>query len=409
MSDEPRTFHAQLDLLRTQLQERGHLGLLVFDASTLEELEREYGAEAGNDMRQRLFAVLDEQRGKDFRGTDVLALDQPRGLVFLLFLAPRRRQGQPVTPVELRAARSRLSSTLAPALARAAFPYRKTAPAVETGAALALHNPLVHAGRVVERALREALASAAHLRQVEHFARRERLQDLLLRERVVTAYQPIVQLADRSALGFEALTRGARGGGFESAETLFSAAAEHGYVLELDRLCRRKALLNSGRIPSSARLFVNALPASIRDPQFRGRPLIEFLERAQVAPRRMVIEITEKLVIDNYSLFREAMSYYTDLGMCFAIDDVGSGYSGLELIARLKPHFLKIDMSLVRDVHVSTANREMVKAILSLGAGIGATVIAEGIQNEDELRAIQAMGVPYGQGFHLARPEAGPE
>ena len=114
-------------------------------------------------------------------------------------------------------------------------------------------------------------------------------------------------------------------------------------------------------------------------------------------------------MIENYSLFREAMSYYTDLGMCFAVDDVGAGYSGLEAIARLKPHFLKIDMSLVRDVHVSTVNREMVKAILSLGEGIGATVIAEGIQSDDEARVLQAMGIAYGQGFHLARPEAGPE
>jgi EAL domain-containing protein (putative c-di-GMP-specific phosphodiesterase class I) len=401
-------YHDHLDSLAARLAEQGGLGLLAFDASALREIEHEYGLEAGTEVRQRLLAVFEEQRGKDFRAEDVVALDQPFGLVFLLFLAPRRRQSQVVTPVELKAARSRLASALAPALGRAAFPYRKSAD-VETGAALALHNPLLHVGRVLERALREALESAAEWRQASVSARRERLQDLLLRERVVTAYQPIQRLADRSVLGYEALTRGARGTGLDNAELLFGAAAENGYVVELDRLCRRKALLNSGRIPSSARLFVNTLPATIRDPQFRGRALIDFLGRAQVAPGRIVIEITEKLVIENYSLFREAMSYYTDLGMCFAVDDVGTGYSGLEAIARLKPHFLKVDMSLVRDVHVSTVNREMVKAILSLGHGIGATVIAEGIQSDDEVRALQAMGVAYGQGFHLARPDAAPE
>ena len=88
---------------------------------------------------------------------------------------------------------------------------------------------------------------------------------------------------------------------------------------------------------------------------------------------------------------------------------MGAGYSGLESIARLKPAFLKIDMILVRDVHASLVNREMVKAIVSMGEGIGSTVIAEGIQTEEEADALVKMGVRYGQGYYLARPDPGPE
>jgi EAL domain-containing protein (putative c-di-GMP-specific phosphodiesterase class I) len=84
--------------------------------------------------------------------------------------------------------------------------------------------------------------------------------------------------------------------------------------------------------------------------------------------------------------------------MSFAVDDVGAGYSGLESIARLKPAFLKIDMTLVRDVHSSLVNREMVKAIISRGEGI-----AEGIQTEEECSALIKMGVRYGQ-RQLPRP-----
>ena len=94
--------------------------------------------------------------------------------------------------------------------------------------------------------------------------------------------------------------------------------------------------------------------------------------------------------------------------MSFAVDDVGAGYSGLESIARLKPQFLKIDTGLVRDVHVSLVNREMVKAIIAMGEGIGSTVIAEGIQTDDEANALHKMGVDWGQGYLLARPDAGP-
>jgi EAL domain-containing protein (putative c-di-GMP-specific phosphodiesterase class I) len=375
----------------------------------MSQVEGEYGAQAYDEVRQRVFKLLAEQRGKDYRSDDVLTLDAPRGMRFLLFLDRKRRKGLPFTVADLRTIRVRLLSALAPNIGRAAFPYLKTSPRVEVGHSLAVQNPLVHPERILRRALQDALEHAAHERQAERLLVRERLQDLIVRARVLTAYQPILLIKDRTVLGFEALSRGARGTGLENADDLFAAATQHGLMVELDRLCRQRALLSSGRIPSNARIFVNTLPTTIRDPQFRGKPLIDFLDKAQVSPERLVIEITEHLVIENYNLFREVMAYFTDLGMSFAVDDVGAGYSGLESIARLKPDFLKIDTALVRDVHESRVNREMVKAIIAMGRGIGATVIAEGIQTEDESRALLAMGIDYGQGFYLARPESGPE
>ena len=91
--------------------------------------------------------------------------------------------------------------------------------------------------------------------------------------------------------------------------------------------------------------------------------------------------------------------------MALAVDDVGSGYSGLETIGKLKPSYLKIDASLVHDVHTSKVNREMLKAIIVLGRGIGAKVIAEGIQRVEELKELQRLGISYGQGFFLGRPQ----
>jgi len=409
VSEPVPTYHERLAELASQLATRGSLGLILIDASPLAAVENEYGSAAYEEVRQRVFKVLAEQRGKDYRAEDLLVLDEPRGLRFMLFLEPKRRKSLPFTSTDLRAIRLRLGRSLGPSISRAAFPYLKTAPRVEVGQGLALHNPLVQTQRIIHRLLDDARDSADLERRAELLQMRERLQDVIIRERVVTAYQPIVLIKNRTILGYEALSRGARGTGLETADDLFGAATDHQLLVELDRLCRRRALLSSARVPSSARIFVNTLPGTIRDPQFRGKPLIDFLDKTQVSPDRIVIEITEKLIIENYSLFREAMAYFTDLGMSFAVDDVGAGYSGLESIARLKPHFLKIDTNLVRDVHESLVNREMVKAILSLGSGIGATVIAEGIQDADEASALLAMGVDYGQGYYLARPEAGPE
>ncbi len=411
MSDPVPTYHERLPDVERELIERGSIGLLVLDTTSLGAIEDQYGAEAYDEVCQRVFKLLEEQKGKDYRANDILTLDRPRGLRFILFLERKRRRSVPFLIADLRAARSRFLASLVPQLARAAFPYLKTPPRLEVGYGLAIYNPLLHTERIIRRAYDEAMELAAYQRKSDDLMLLERLQDILLRERVVTAYQPIFHFKQKEGtiMGFEALSRGPRGSGLEGADALFGAATEHNLLVELDRLCRRRALLSSGRIPSNAKIFVNTLPATIRDPQFRGRALIDFLDKAQVAPDRIVIEITEHLVIENYALFRGTMDYFTDLGMSFAVDDVGAGYSGLESIAKLKPAFLKVDMTLVRDVHVNKVNQAMVKAIVSLGHGIGATVIAEGIQSEEESQFLKGMGVDFGQGHFLARPDPGPE
>ena len=401
-------YHDRIADLAKEIAEHKSQGIVVLDASSLEDIEDEYGVDAYGEVRQRLLTILQEQRGKDYRTDDVITLDKPRGLRFVVFLDRKRRRSLPTTMGDLRIVRSRMMVSMPPALARAAFPFIKGVPRFDVGYAMAVHNPLLHAERIVRRAVRDATALAAHHRQAEDLQVLERLLDIILRERVITAYQPILALKERTVLGFEALSRGPRASGLEGADALFGAADRHHLHIELDRLCRRRALLSSARIPSTAKIFVNTLPATIRDPEFRGRALIDFLDKAQVSPDRIVLEITEKLVIENYHLFREAMAYFTDLGMSFAVDDVGAGYSGLESIARLKPQFLKIDTGLVRDVHSSLVNREMVKAIIAMGEGIGSTVIAEGIQTDDEANALHKMGIDWGQGYLLARPDAGP-
>lgn len=410
MPEPVAPYHERLPDLERELAERGSLGVLVLDASVLASIEDEYGAPAYEEVRQRVFRILEESRGKDYRNGDIVCLDRPRGLRFLFLLDRKRRRSVAVSVADIRSARARLVSSLVPNLGRAAFPYIKDPPpTLDVGHGLAVYNPLLHTERVIERAVEEALAQAAHLRRAEELGVLERLQDVLLRERVVTSYQPILRMQEGTIMGFEALSRGARASGFDSADSLFKAAEGNGLKVELDRLCRKRALLSSARIPSNAKIFVNTLPATMRDPQFRDKALIDFLDKAQVDPHRIVIEITEQEVIENYGIFRDTMNYFTDLGMSFAVDDVGAGYSGLDTIAQLRPGYLKIDMKLVRDVHISQMNRQMVKALIALGHGINASVIAEGIQKEEEAQTLRALGVDFGQGFHLARPDAGQE
>jgi len=404
-NDELPTYHERLAELASRIDECGSLGVMVVDASELEVIEHEYGHGIHQELRDRVVSLLREHQGRDYRQGDFWALDRPNGLRLLLFLERKRRKNVPFSHSDFKSLRARLLATIVPSMVRASRPFLKMTPRIDVSHGLALANPLVHPARIIDRVLDDASEMARYLRTADELASKERLQDLIVRDRIMTAFQPILLLRDRTVLGFEALSRGARGSGLESADALFGTAERHGLLIELDRLCRARALLSAGRLPTNARVFVNTLPATIRDPTFRGKPLIDFLDRAQVSPDRIVIEITERLVIENYAMFRDAMSDFTALGMSFAVDDVGAGYSGLELIARLHPHFLKIDMALVRNVHTSVVNQAMVKAIVTMSRAIGATVIAEGIHSQDELAMLDQLGVDFGQGFFLARPD----
>ena len=181
--------------------------------------------------------------------------------------------------------------------------------------------------------------------------------------------------------------------------------AEEGKLsFELDRLCRRKALRNAKGFPSETKLFVNVLPTSIYDPALQGDSLLRLLEEAGLEPHQLVLELTESYVIENYTLFGDAVNQLTELGISIGIDDIGAGYSGLERIAWLNPKYLKFDIGLIRHLDTSFVRREMVRALKALADKMGSTIIAEGIERREELETLLELGITYGQGFLLGRP-----
>jgi EAL domain-containing protein (putative c-di-GMP-specific phosphodiesterase class I) len=404
MADAIRTYHEHLPILTEELIRNGSLSLLLLDISPFSIIEEQYGLHTYALVRQQIFSLLIEQSGKDYRKEDIMALEEPGGLRILFFLSPRRLSGGSQHK-SLESLRTRLMNVLVPRLLRTSLPYLKIPPRISIGFAVGIHNPLMDPRHIILRTIREALERAAWEYRTAEMENLQKLKELILNEDILTLYQPIVDLRNERPIGYEALSRGNAGSAFQSADELFDSAIRHHLLVELDRICRTRGLRFSQKLPQTAKVFINTLPATIRDPEFQGKSLIRSLEQSHITPDRIVIEITEKLVIDNLSLFQDAMSYFTDLGMSFAVDDVGSGYSGLETIAKLKPSYLKLDMALVSGVHASTINRDILKGICSVGRNIGARVIAEGIETPEELKALKAIGIEYGQGYLLGRPE----
>jgi EAL domain-containing protein (putative c-di-GMP-specific phosphodiesterase class I) len=127
------------------------------------------------------------------------------------------------------------------------------------------------------------------------------------------------------------------------------------------------------------------------------------LEDLRLRPNDVVFEISERESIHNFDIFREARDYYAGLGFKIALDDTGVAYGSLEAVMELSPDFIKVDQSLVRGIDTDPPRQELLRALNSVAGKIKAEIIAEGIETSEELATIQALGIPYGQGYLFGR------
>jgi EAL domain-containing protein (putative c-di-GMP-specific phosphodiesterase class I) len=233
---------------------------------------------------------------------------------------------------------------------------------------------------------------------------KELLQQIILNQGIHTVFQPIYHVTSGSIMGYEALSRGPTGTLFESPLTLFSTAAEVGLSFELDRACRLKAIASSKLLPDGSKIFINTLPNTMADPDLAGDRLLSILRDTGKTPQNFVLEINERVEIENFDAFRATIQPYLDLGMSIAIDDTGTGYSSLEAIVELKPRYLKFDLSIVRGIHQSPIKQEMLKMLCDLATKTASIVIVEGVEHPEEAGMVEQMNIPYAQGYYYARP-----
>jgi EAL domain-containing protein (putative c-di-GMP-specific phosphodiesterase class I) len=396
------TFREVQGEISANLREHGYQAAVLVDLSALAQIERSFGGAAFRSLREQVDPLLEEMRER-FRQEDLVTRDEREGDRFLLFLS-RPRQGETVFRFEdLRKLVDRIEEFLTPRVGRLTLPYLRERPVLGVGYGLVLWSPLESPERQVLRLIDDAAVCAEARARLRERDERERLLEIVQNCEIWTAFQPIVTIEDGRTLAYEGLSRGPRGTDLESPARLFGRAARYGITEDLERVCRRKLFAEWQVLGRSGRLFVNTVPATVRDTSFTGRGVLDYLGPG-LSPSNVTLEITEKQVIENHTLYREAMHAFTDLGFTFAIDDVGAGYSGLETVAVLKPAYLKIDIALVRDLHLKNVSRQVVKAILEMGEAIGATIIAEGIEVKEEADALLDLGVGLGQGYYFARP-----
>ena len=228
----------------------------------------------------------------------------------------------------------------------------------------------------------------------------------IIDERKITAnFQPIVDLHHGTVLAWEVLSRGPES--FASPSEIFAVAESLGLLPDLEELCRDVALQTIALFPSSLRsrsFFLNVSPNALGEQSLFGGDMHAEIASLGLDQRNFVIEITERESIVDYAAFERQIRYYVERGFRIALDDLGAGHSGLVTLVTCSPHFMKLDLTLSRDIHRHAYKQQLVKSLVAFAASVDAALIAEGVESWEELEALARLGLRYAQGYLFARP-----
>ena len=211
-------------------------------------------------------------------------------------------------------------------------------------------------------------------------------------------FQPIVDLAAATVAGYEAL---ARFPGSAGPDVWFAAAAEAGIAAELEALAIHKALEAVPALPPDTFLTVNV------SPHILGSAPVQAALATRPDLRRVVVELTEHTPVHDLAALRRQCDELRDRGALIALDDAGSGYSGLQQLAALRPQVVKLDRALVSDADTDPVRVALAEMLGEFAGRIDAWLLAEGIETTAELAAFAQLGVPLAQGWLLGRPTPG--
>lgn len=390
------TLPAVLDEVRKLADDEGVVGVIVLSVDQPGRIEETYGWEAFDRLLAGATLALETALAAA-RVPHQVALAGIRSDRIIVFV---KTSGDPAEQL------SALQKTLEAALAKdTPMPGLESKDVIVFGRSLIRLDSQVRFERQVYRAIDRAGQEVVERSEDRQGAVRGRLRAILESNQLVTLFQPIIELMPCTVFGHEALSRGPAGSGFENAEMLFSFAEQTDLVFDLERRCRENALLLARGDGRRGKLFINTSAKAMSEGQFRPDTIAELVSRAGLNNRDVVFEITERIAIRDWQGFSTIVAGLKDNDFLVAIDDLGSGYSSLKLLAEVQPDFLKFDVSLIHGIDQNLMKLELVRTLVTLAQSMNAKIIAEGIESHSEFETLRDMGIPLGQGYYLARPE----
>ena len=221
----------------------------------------------------------------------------------------------------------------------------------------------------------------------------------------IMAFQPIVNVRTHTTFAYEALVRGVNG---ESAASILDQVNDENRY-RFDQACRVKAIERATQLGlltiADCKLSINFLPNAVYRAETCIRATLEAARLFGFPPEKLMFEVTEGERVDDPMHLKGIFEEYERQGFTTSIDDFGSGYSGLNLLAMFQPHVLKIDMALTRNIDRDPVRTAIVEGIVLLAKRLDITIVAEGIETSEERDALLGLGVDLMQGYHFARPD----
>jgi len=233
---------------------------------------------------------------------------------------------------------------------------------------------------------------------------------ILAEGRLSNVFQPIVH-ADRLDRVFaqECLMRAVDSNGATVMPSrILAVAREAGLLFHLDRQARIGAVASAARHGITENLFINFTPTSLYDPANCLRTTLDAVDTCGFARDRVVFEVIETEHIEDSAHLRRVLDVYRAEGFRVALDDLGAGYSSLNLLSALRPDFVKIDRELIAGIDSDPFRELIVSRLIGLARDLGVEVIAEGVETPGELAWLQRLGAHYVQGYLIARPASPP-
>lgn len=214
------------------------------------------------------------------------------------------------------------------------------------------------------------------------------------------AFQPIVDCETREIFGYEALVRGMNN---ESALSVLSKVNDENRYL-FDQQCRVKAIALAAKLGIQCILSINFLPNAIYKPERCIRTTLDAAAHYHFPLHNIMFEFTENERLNSHQHIKKVVEHYQYLGFLTAMDDFGSGYAGLNLLADFQPNIIKLDMGLVRHIDQDATRQIILTHSLAMLKSLNVRVIAEGIETVGEYQWLKSQGVSLMQGYLFAMP-----
>jgi diguanylate cyclase (GGDEF)-like protein len=233
------------------------------------------------------------------------------------------------------------------------------------------------------------------------------LREALAKEQFVLHFQPLVDLRTGRVTTCEALLRWRHPQRGNVPPNVFIPVAEEtGLIIALGEWILNRACVEAAKWPKTVKVAVNLSPVQFRE---RGLALqvVAALAKSALPAQRLELEVTERLLLEDSEGTLAAMEQLKNLGVSISLDDFGTGYSSLNYLRKYPFHKIKIDQSFTRDLGAESDTRAIIAAVASLGAGLNKTVVAEGIETEEQKKLVASLGCHEGQGYLFGRPMSG--